>query len=118
MDIKGDIVSLSLPLEPGVKDIVFVRKPDQGMLERGFLEKLCGTYELSGQALTVQLKGDHALTVQVAGQPAIELIPYKGTRFDLKGLPGYSLEFKRDASGVATEVVLSQPGGTLTAKKR
>lgn len=118
MDIKGNIATLSLPLEAGVKDIVFNRKPEKGMMERSFLEKLCGTYEFSGQAITVQLKGDSAITVQVAGQPAIELVPYRGTQFDLKDLPGYSLEFELDSSGAATEIVLSQPGGAYTAKKR
>lgn len=118
MDIKGNIMTLSLPFESGVKDIVFSRKPEKGMMERSFLEKLCGAYELQGQAITVELKGENTLTVQVAGQPSIELVPYKGTQFNLKGLTGYSLEFKLDAAGVATEVVLSQPGGTYTAKKK
>lgn len=118
MDIKGNIVTLSLPLETGVKDIVFNRKPDQGMMERSFLEKLCGTYEFSGQSIIVQLKGESALAVQVSGQPAIEMVPYRATQFDLKGLPGYSLEFKLDAAGVATAVVLSHPGGTFTAEKK
>lgn len=118
MDIKGNVMTLSLPLEASVKDIVFGRKPDKGMTERSFLEKLCGAYELQGQVLTVQLKGESALNIQVAGQPSIELVPYRGTQFNLKDLPGYSLEFKLDGAGVATEVTLSQPGGTYTAKKK
>jgi hypothetical protein len=29
MDAKGNIVTLSVPFEPTVKDIVFVRKPEK-----------------------------------------------------------------------------------------
>ena len=28
-DVKGDVVSVSVPLAPGVKDIVFTRTPDK-----------------------------------------------------------------------------------------
>jgi hypothetical protein len=36
-DTKGDITSLSLPLEPAVRDIVFTRMPEKGMMKASFL---------------------------------------------------------------------------------
>ncbi len=47
----------------------------------------------------------------------IDSAPYQGTTFNLKGLTGFSIEFKRDSSGAVTEAVITQPGATLTAKR-
>jgi len=118
MDIKGNIMTVSVPLEPTVKEIVFTRLPESKLTERSFLEKLCGSYELQGQLLTIQSRGENTLVVTLTGQPPMELVPYKGTEFNLKGVPGYSIEFKLDAAGVVTEAVFHQPNGTFTAKKK
>ena len=40
-----------------------------------------------------------SLTVSVPGLPEYELTPIKGTEFSLKGLSGFSIEFKRDGLG-------------------
>lgn len=117
-DLKGNIASLSVQLEPSVKDIVFTRAADKGMTEKGFLEKFVGTYILSGAEIKVALREGKGLILTVPGQPDYELIPYRGTEFNLKGLQGYSVEFKQDAAGVVTEVIFHQPNGTFTAKKK
>jgi len=118
MDIKGSIMNLSVRLEPAVKDIVFARLPEKKMTERSFLEKLVGTYLLSGAEIKVSLREGRGLFLTVPGQPDYELVPYKGTEFNLKGVEGYSVEFKQDAAGAVTEVVFHQPNGTFTAKKK
>ena len=118
LDLKGNVSSVALQLEPSVKDIVFARMPDKAMMQKSFLEKFLGSYELQGTVFTVQLKGDNTLVASVPGQPDMELVPYKGTEFTIKNAPGMSIEFILDASGVATEAKLKQPGGTVTAKKK
>lgn len=115
---KGEIDRLLVPLEPNVDDIIFTRVPDESMREQAFLEPFVGEYELGGTALTVSLKGDDTLVLTVPGQPSYELVPTRGTSFDLKGLTGYSLEFTQDESGAVTELVLYQPNGTFVAKRR
>ncbi|MCX6046408.1 MAG: hypothetical protein NT075_14980 [Chloroflexi bacterium] len=45
------------------------------------------------------------------------LVPYQGTEFQLKGLSGFSMEFKQAEDGRITEVVFAQPGVAFTAKK-
>jgi len=45
-------------------------------------------------------------------------VPKRGTLFELKGLAGFSMEFKRDASGAVSEAALYQPNGTFVAKKK
>lgn len=117
-DMKGDISSLSIPLEPHVKDIVFNRLPEREMTTKIFLEPLAGQYLLGGVTETVSLEGDKKLFLIVPGQPKYELIPRRGTTFDIKGLSAYSIEFKKDASGKVTEAVFYQPDGTYVAKRK
>lgn len=116
-DVKGTISRLSAPLEPAVADITFNRLPDKRMKEKSFLEKFIGTYQLLGMNLIISLKGSDALVMTIPGQPAHELVPYQGTEFNLKGLSGFSVEFKMDDAGIVTEAELTQPGGVFTAQK-
>ena len=118
LDIKGNVMTAAVQLEPTVKEIVFTRLPDKKMSERSFLEKFCGQYELQGQLFTVQIKGENTLVVVVPGQPEMELVPYKGTEFTIKGTPNAAVEFVLDASGVAVEARLKQAGAVLSAPKK
>jgi CubicO group peptidase (beta-lactamase class C family) len=118
LDIKGNVMTAAVQLEPTVKDIVFTRLPEKKMSERSFLEKLCGQYELQGQLLTVQIKGENTLVVVVPGQPEMELVPYKGTEFTIKNAPNVSLEFIQDASGAVTEAKLKQGGAVMSAPRK
>ena len=115
---KGDIDSLSAPMEPVVKDIVFKRVPNRQMENKSFLAQFTGIYEVMGMQVTVALKGENALTVSIPGQPTLELVPYKGTEFHIKGLSGFAVEFKQDEAGTVTETILIQPNGVFTAKKK
>ena len=109
---KGEVDRVAVPLEPNVDDIIFTRVPDETMRERAFLEPFEGVYELAGQTATVALRGDDTLTLTVPGQPTYELVPTRGTSFDLKGMTGFSVEFKGD------ELVFYQPNGTFVAKRK
>jgi hypothetical protein len=51
------------------------------------------------------------------GPPGQELVPRRGTTFDLQGLNGFSIEFKRDAAGIVTEAAFHQLDTTLVLKK-
>ncbi|HCI82966.1 MAG TPA: serine hydrolase [Ktedonobacter sp.] len=117
-NLKGDIASLAMKLEPTANDIVFERVPRKEMMEKSFLEPFVGQYELLGITVTVSLHGDTALFLSVPGQPEYELVPYQGTTFQFKGLSGFSVEFKQDASGDVSEAVLTQPQGVMAAKKK
>jgi hypothetical protein len=66
----------------------------------------------------VSLKGEKTLYLSVPGQPEYELVPYKGTEFNLKNLTGFSIEFITDESGAVKEAKITQPNGVFTAKKK
>ncbi len=114
---NGEVDSLSSPMEPDVQDIVFKRVADASMSERGFLEKFAGQYQLGPNTITFALRGEHTLTLSIPGQPVYELEPVRGTRFNLKGMSGFAVEFKQEG-GAVTEVVFLQPESTVVAKRK
>jgi CubicO group peptidase (beta-lactamase class C family) len=119
-DLSGEISSLSMPLETNVKDIVFTRMPDKQLSDRSFVEAFTGQYDLPGSPapFTISLRGDHALVASTPGQEDLELLPKRGTSFDLKGLAGFSIEFKKDASGKVTEAIFYQPDNVIVLRKK
>jgi CubicO group peptidase (beta-lactamase class C family) len=119
-NLNGDIASLSIPLEPAVDDIVFARSPDKNLTDRNFLEKLTGQFDMPGriEPLTISLRGDHTLVASLPGQPEAELIPTRGTTFQISGHPGFTIEFKRDANGQVTEASYDRVDTILVLRKR
>jgi hypothetical protein len=119
-DANGDISSLTLPLETNVKDIVFTRLPDKQLTERRFIEPFTGQYDLPGSPtpVTVSLRGDHTVVLTFPGSPDIELLPKRGTAFDLKDQSGVSIEFKRDESGKIAEAAVNDNGTVMVLKKK
>ena len=119
-DLAGDISSLAMPLEPHVKNILFARMADKQLSDGAFLATLAGQYEFPGDpiATTIALKGEHSLVMSRPGSPERELIPRRGTTFDLKGLEGYSIEFKRDANGKFSEAAFYTPDTVSIIKRK
>jgi len=116
MNKKGDIERVSAMLEPAIgEDIAFTRAPEKISAEA--LQTLTGEYLLGPQTITVSLSGE-TLHLTVPGQPQYELVPTKGLSFDIKGLPGFSVDFQKDGSGKITEVVFNQPNGVFHAKRK
>jgi len=113
---NGDIDRLSMPLEPALKEeIVFKRVAQK--LSKETLQTLVGDYSLEDSSAHVGLVGD-SLQLTIPDQPSYDLVPTHGLIFDLKGLNGFSVEFKKDASGKITEMLVIQPGGATVAKKK
>jgi CubicO group peptidase (beta-lactamase class C family) len=110
--LAGEIDSLGIPFEPTLKDITFVKLGDRSMTLRTFLQPLTGDYQRGPLLAVVALKGDAALTLTLPGQPVYNLLPVHGTKFNIKELNGYSVEFKGD------DLVFYQPSGTFSATRR
>jgi len=118
LDKKGDIDKVTVPLEPQLKDIVFNRIPEKSLKERSSLEKFIGEYEVSGMTFAVVLRGEHTLVMTIPGQPDYELIPYKGTEFQVKNLSGFSIQFQASPEGEVNQAVITMPNSVFTAKKK
>jgi hypothetical protein len=115
-NLKGDIETVTVPLETTVDPIVFTRRPPAAMSEPAFLDRFAGEYALGPQAITIARRG-RALVATIPGQPTYELIPYKGTEFNLKGMKGYSVRFV-EKDGKTTAASFIQPDGVYEAKRK
>src|SRR5579859_540566 len=116
MNKKGDVDRIAAALEPSLgEDIIFTRAPEK--ISQEVLQKLAGDYILNEQAITFAVVGD-VLRLTLPGQPVYELVPRKELSFDIKGLPGFSVDFQMDGSGKATEAVFNQPNGVFHAKRK
>jgi CubicO group peptidase (beta-lactamase class C family) len=114
-NLKGDVDGLSVAMEPAVAPILFTRKPSAAMKDPKFLAQFQGAYEIRGTTLTVSLKAD-ALFVDRPGQPTVELVPYKGTEFTIKGREGSSVKFILE-NGAVTGIDIGGPSGSVKGKK-
>lgn len=120
-NMKGDVDRVLVPLEPQAAEIAFVKKPPSRLSENAFLKTLAGAYVFADNAtvtVTISLKGDNALTLTVPNQPLYDLEPYRGTEFKLKGLTGFSARFVLDARGAVSELLLIQPNGIFSARRK
>lgn len=111
-NFQGDIDFLSLPLESTVKDVVFSRVGDAKMKTKTFLEPLTGTFARGPANVVVAMKGDDAISLTLPGQGTFDLEPVRGTKFNIKGLTGFSVEFLGD------DLVFYQPNGTFSATRK
>jgi CubicO group peptidase (beta-lactamase class C family) len=119
-DWSGEIAALSIPFEPRLPDIRFVKQGNPDMRQQSFLLPFAGTYELRGNDVSVDVRGD-LLIVSMPGQPPYELEGVRGTLFRIKGLSGYRVEFVRGAasdSGVIDQMTVFQPNGTYVAERK
>ncbi|HWZ43423.1 MAG TPA: serine hydrolase [Candidatus Saccharimonadales bacterium] len=117
-DPQGDLSSLSATLDSNVKDIVFQRVAEQRMFEASFLGQFTGVYDIGAAGWTISLVGGNALELSTPGAPARKLIPRHGTRFDVQGATGLSIEFKQDSAGKTNELVLYGPRDASIFKKK
>jgi CubicO group peptidase (beta-lactamase class C family) len=114
---SGDVHQVSTPLEPAVDDIVFTRLPSNRLSDKSFLSSLVGRYRLSNQVADVRLKGN-TLMLTLPGQPVYELEPVRDTRFSIKGLNGFFVEFvlADDEEPTVEELRFIQPNGVFKAE--
>jgi len=76
-----------------------------------------GTYQHGPTRHVVSLDADGQLTLSPTGQPTYRLKAYQGATFEIDTLPGFRLEFLRDASGMVETIVFHQPNGTFVARR-
>jgi hypothetical protein len=87
------------------------------MLERGFLERFVGTYEVDGIDVQVVLRDDGVLQYVQLGR-VNDLLPVRGTLFRLKGLSGVSVEFLADAAGRVDRMAIHSGGSSIAPRKK
>ncbi len=112
----GNIVSLSAPLEPMVKDIAFVRLAAGACTLAAFRERCVGSFKSGATTHRVTLDTEGRLVLKPDNQPAYRLAPQEGRRFRIVELEGFFVEF-RGEEAMIDEVIFHQPNGTFVAKR-
>lgn len=118
MNLSGDIESISINFEPGVKPIIFAKTPKEKEIAKEALQEYEGEYDLGGTTIRVYLKGEKTLYLFVPGQPEYELLPVEKDKFSIKILKGFTIQFNRDENKKVSELVSIQPNGTFKATKK
>jgi hypothetical protein len=114
-DREGNIVSLSAPLEPMVKDIVFARLAAGECTDAGFRARCVGRYKGGATTHEATLNPEGQLVLKPDNQPAYRLLPVQGRRFRIAELDGHSVEF--GGHGFIDKVIFHQPNGTFVADR-
>ncbi|HOY18385.1 MAG TPA: serine hydrolase [Haliscomenobacter sp.] len=115
-NLKGEIETLEIELQPGVKPLRFDRFNEAIKSSKNDLEKYVGDYDLMGTNIKCFLRGE-ILFVNVPGQTDYELVPVGPHKFDLKVAKGYQLIFAEEA-GKIISATFDQPNGKFTAKRK
>ncbi len=115
-DREGDIVNLSAPLEPMVKDIVFKRLAAGDCTDAAFRARCVGSFKGGPTTHRVTLDAEGQLVLKPDHQPAYRLAPQQGRRFRIVELEGFVVEFRGEGT-VVDEVIFHQPNGTFVAKR-
>jgi len=115
-DREGDIISLSAPLEPMVKDIVFRRLAAGDCTDATFRARCVGSFKGGPTTHRVTLDAEGQLVLKPDHQPAYRLAPQQGRRFRIVLLEGFVVEFRGEGTAV-DEVIFHQPNGTFVAKR-
>jgi len=117
-DRDGNIVSLAVPFEPLVKDIVFTRIPSGDCTNLVFRQHCVGAYSYYGATTVVVTQdSDGQLTLTVGSQPAHKLRPYQRRTFVIGELEGFRAEFHVGPDGDVDELVFHQPDGTFVGRR-
>ncbi|MBL7738549.1 MAG: serine hydrolase [Chitinophagaceae bacterium] len=119
MSPTGEITHITMPLQPGLKDLEFTRKPKPKEVTKDELEKYAGTYEFApGAEAKFYIKGEKTLYAFIEGQPEYELVPVEKNKFSLKVLTGYSVKFEETEKGEIISASFIQPNGTFKATRK
>jgi hypothetical protein len=117
VDDQGEVDAVSIPIEPAVENVAFVRKPPE--LAGELIAQLVGAYEspVEGLAFAVTAHDGKVYLSQAGGAPD-EIRPYR-LREDLVTFrtKRERYEFARDAEGIS-RLVLKTPYMTLEASRR
>ena len=117
MNAAGDIESLTVPFESGLKPIVFSKQLNAKNVKKEDLQKYTGEYELTGITVNFYIK-DNTLCALVPGQPEYQLVPVDKDKFALGKLPGYYIQFYVDDKNKVTGATFMQPNGNFKAVKK
>jgi aminopeptidase N len=79
------------------------------VLSREILKKYIGEFDFNEMVINISLKDSKTLTISFPGQPELELIPLSKTKFAIKFMDGYSVEFISNSKNEISGLSLTSP---------
>lgn len=99
--------------------IVLKEKTPKGpVLSADTLQKYTGEYEYDGGQIKAVLKDNKTLSLIFEGQTEMELVPLSQTKFEVKFMEGYTVEFMTDNNNNVSSLTLSYYGRETKATKK
>lgn len=117
-DIRGEIASVAIPMEPSVPDVVFRRVPPPSLRAPEYLARFVGAYEWNGIRIDVRRRGSGALLLVIEGEPPREFLPIRENEFEGRGLSTYRIRFESGPNAAVEQAVIIQPFGIFRARRR
>lgn len=118
-NMAGDIGSMHVyGLEAPQIMLEFMKTPKAKPISPEALQAYTGSYDLNGTTISVYLKDDNKLFVEVPGQPPYELISAGNDKFNFKALSGYAVQFEKAGDKPATALTFLQPNGNFKATRK
>lgn len=114
-DRDGYIDRLSVPLEPQLAAIVFLRLAEGEATDPAFHAACVGVYLRGTTRFVVAMDSGGQLTLSPTGQPTYRLRPYRDRSFAIEELQGHRIEFRRGAESAVERIIFHQPDGTFMA---
>ncbi len=112
-DRLGYVCGLTLPLEPAVEAIPFVRLPAPALLEETVLKQYVGTYHWDGKHVSVSMSGT-SLRLNFPGFQSMKANAWRENLFIVEEHPDWYLEFSGEKTRSLT---LVQPSMLFVAEK-
>jgi carbamoyltransferase len=116
-DTKGNIDAVGVLVRADSRSIIFTRRPNRTRFDKDLVNRFVGEYTAAGKIMTISLR-ENKFIASVPGQAGFELSPRKDNEFNLKNLPGHSVEFKLDSSSRVTGAIVTQPSGVVILQKQ
>lgn len=108
-DNSDNIVCAAIVTTSDTEPQIFLRRPaDQGILPRAIREYK-GIYRDQSREMRVFPANEKEIAVKVPGQETFLLLPISPTRFMLKDLPGYAVDFKVSPAGIVRGATVTSP---------
>jgi hypothetical protein len=113
----GEIDSISMPLEPKVKDIVFLKKSDKQLLDPSYLKQFVGQYKLDDTQINIYLDNTQLKLIDITGEEET-LIAKNNNIFTCKNSPSERVHFIFNTDGSVKELWLeNEIGITIMTKE-
>jgi hypothetical protein len=116
-DRESNVVSLAVPFEPLVKDIIFRRMADGDCTSPAFRQHCTGTFSLGATTIVVGQDNDGQLTLTIGSQPTYKLRPYLGRTFSIDEFEDFRVEFILASPEAVNQLVFHQPNGSFVSPR-